>query len=79
MKQHGRCPKCQSSDVIANAKAVDRGHGNREHDFLVATFGKPEAWLFKDEHASRVSAWVCAACGYLEMYADTPANLKVPM
>jgi predicted nucleic-acid-binding Zn-ribbon protein len=77
MKKSGRCPKCGSTDLIADAKAVDRGHGNHESDMIVATFGKPEKWIFKDEHTTKLSAWVCLGCGYLEFWADTPANLVI--
>jgi hypothetical protein len=34
--------------------------------------------IFKDKHSSILSAWVCAHCGYVEFYADSPAALKLP-
>ena len=78
MKKTGKCPKCGSTEIIADARVIDRGAGNQEQEFCVATFGKPEAIIFKDKHSSIVSAWVCQQCGYIEFYADSPAALKLP-
>ena len=50
MKRSGKCPKCGSADIIADAKAIDRSHGGQEKDLSIATFGKPNALIFKDKH-----------------------------
>ncbi|RYD60407.1 MAG: hypothetical protein EOP83_19460 [Verrucomicrobiaceae bacterium] len=44
---------------------------------LIATFRKPEAVVFKGQQTSKLSAWVCADCGFLEFYADDPKRLRV--
>ncbi len=75
MKRTNRCPKCGGNEIIADAKAIDRGHANVQNELTIATFGRPEALLFKDERTSAVSAWVCARCGYVELYADSPSSL----
>ena len=75
MKQSGKCPKCASKDIIADAKAVDRGDQNWEGDLSVATFGKPDAIIFKDKRKSFLSAWVCRSCGFVELYTDQPRGL----
>jgi hypothetical protein len=49
-----------------------------QREFTVATFGKPDALVFKEKHKSTISAWVCGQCGYLELYADSPSSLKLP-
>ena len=78
MKQSHHCPKCGSADIIEDAKAIDRGHLNDESpDLTVATFRTPSAFLFKGKLTSTLSAWVCADCGYVEFYADSPRQLKV--
>ena len=80
MKRMNKCPKCGSSDVIADAKASDRsygGHGSTQTDLTVATFRKPDAVLFKGQQNTTLSAWVCAECGFVEFYADSPKTLKV--
>ncbi len=78
MKQSGKCPKCGSHEVIAGAKAIDRAHGPTQKDFTVATFRTPEAFIFKGEQKSPVSAWVCGSCGFVELYAQFPDRLKIP-
>lgn len=79
MKRTSKCPKCGSTDIIADAKAVDRGDGNAQHDMSIATFRKPEAIIFKEKQQTTVSAWVCGECGYIEFYADAPKQIKLPM
>ena len=77
MKQTNKCPKCGSTEILADAKAIDRGHSDLQREFSVATFGKPDALIFKEQHKSTISAWVCGQCGYLELYADSPSSLKL--
>jgi len=74
MKRTNKCPKCGSSDVIADAKAIDKGDNGH---LTVATFRKPGAVVFKGQVTTTLSAWVCADCGYLELYADDPKKLKL--
>jgi predicted nucleic-acid-binding Zn-ribbon protein len=78
MKRTGKCPKCGCADIIADAKAIDRGHRNSQQEMSVATFRKPEALIFKEKQETTVSAWVCASCGYVEFYADSPTTIKLP-
>jgi predicted nucleic-acid-binding Zn-ribbon protein len=77
MKRTNQCPKCGSNDIIADAKAIDRGHYNGESELSVATFRRPEAMLFKGQLTTTISAWVCADCGFVELYADSPRNIRV--
>ena len=74
MKRTNKCPKCGSSDVIADAKAIDRVDNGA---LSVSTFRKPGAVVFKGQLTTTLSAWVCADCGYLELYADDPKRIKV--
>jgi predicted nucleic-acid-binding Zn-ribbon protein len=75
MKRTNKCPKCGSSDVIQDAKAVDRNE-SFDTELSVATFRKPEALLFKGQLTTTISAWVCTDCGYVEFYADDPQGIK---
>ena len=77
MKRTNKCPKCGSHEVIADAKAVDRAHYNVQTELSVATFCEPDAVLFKGKLTTALSAWVCAECGYVEFYADSPQNIKI--
>jgi predicted nucleic-acid-binding Zn-ribbon protein len=74
MKRTNKCPKCGSSDIIADAKAIERATQTK---LSVATFRKPEALLFKGQLQTTLSAWVCGNCGYAEFYADSPQSIKV--
>ncbi|MGH2568103.1 MAG: hypothetical protein ACRDGA_07155 [Bacteroidota bacterium] len=76
MKSTNKCPKCGSSDVIADAKAIDRTQHSAETELSVATFHKPDALLFKGKASTPLSAWVCSDCGYVEFYADSPKSIK---
>lgn len=78
MKKTGKCPKCGRSDIIVDAKVVDRGDANVQHEMSIVTFRKPDALIFKEKQETNVSAWVCAGCGYVELYADTPDDIKRP-
>ena len=78
MRRTGKCPKCGSADLIVDAKAIDRGDSDRKHEMSVATFREPDAFIFKGEQSTTVSAWVCASCGLVEFYADKPRNLRIP-
>lgn len=77
MKQSNKCPKCGSRDIIADAKAIDRGDSNFQAEMSVATFRNPQAFLFKGQQTTSVSAWVCANCGFVELYADSPRDIRV--
>jgi hypothetical protein len=48
MKRTNQYPKCDSSDIIADAKAIDRGDGNCEQELSVATFRNPGRFYSKD-------------------------------
>lgn len=75
MKRTGRCPKCNSSELIADARAVDRGHYEQHRDMIVARLQDPGRAGAKGVFESTVSAWVCLQCGFVELYADYPAKL----
>ena len=77
MKRSGKCPKCESTNVIADARAEDRGHYNTDQEMSVSTFRRPDALIFKETRTSKVSAWVCGACGFIEFYADEPKTLML--
>ena len=77
MKRPTQCARCGSRDVIADAKVIDREDYNVERDLSVATFRRPQAFVFKGRQTTTVSAWVCGDCGFIELYADDPGSLKV--
>ena len=76
MKRTNQCPKCGSRNVIADAKAVDHNDDFGETELSVATFRYPNALLITGKQKTTLSAWVCADCGYVEFYADSPGSIK---
>jgi predicted nucleic-acid-binding Zn-ribbon protein len=77
MKSSGKCPKCQSTEIISSVTAVDYTHSG-EVDQTLATFSNPGALFFKGRQSTTVSAWVCASCGLVEYYARNPTALILP-
>ncbi|QDU59064.1 hypothetical protein [Aeoliella mucimassa] len=75
MKQSGQCPKCGSNHVIEDAKAIDHYDYGVQQEMQVGVDRNPNAWIFKAQAKSAVSAWLCAECGYVEFYADDPNTL----
>jgi predicted nucleic-acid-binding Zn-ribbon protein len=78
MKNTGKCPKCGGTEIIRDAKAIDRGDVNAPHEMSIATFRKPKALIFKEKQETTASAWICARCGFVEFYADSPSRIKLP-
>jgi len=80
MKRTGKCPKCGGTEVIDDAKAIDRWgqSGTLQSEMSIATFLKPDAMIFKQKQETTVSAWVCSTCGYIEFYADNPDTIRLP-
>ena len=44
-------------------------------EHLIVVDGDPNALIMKDRHVSRVLAFVCGACGYLEMFSGKHEEL----
>ena len=77
MKRTGTCPKCGSKDIITDAQIIEH-YLNADEQLRVASFANPDAFLFKGKATSPLSACVCAACGFTEVYADRPQDLRQP-
>jgi predicted nucleic-acid-binding Zn-ribbon protein len=75
MKSSGQCPKCESTNILCDVKAIDLGDYNAQYDLMVGVAANPTARLFRQQHCSTLSAWVCGDCGYVEFYADDPQGL----
>jgi ribosomal protein S27AE len=71
-----QCAKCGSDSVIQRAMAIDKVTAmGAEQDFTVGVNADPTAIMFKKPARSDVHAWICGRCGYIELYADNPAEL----
>ena len=47
-------------------------------DMTLAVYADPGAIFFQGERTTKVSAWVCTECGYVEFYAAYPKRIKLP-
>ena len=68
------CTRCGSDEVIPRVRVVERGDGTR-YDLQVEVQRRPNAVLFKRPERSSLSALVCGACGFTELYAEAPRAL----
>ncbi len=69
-----QCPKCGSELLIPNARLVEQDFG-AAHTVRVGEFASPDAAFFKWEEQVDLRAQVCAACGFIELYAADPERL----
>jgi predicted nucleic-acid-binding Zn-ribbon protein len=69
--KNGKCPKCGSKDVMADVEVRDDGQ-NGSHPLRVVV-EEPEPpkhgfiWV-AGQSTGDVRAWICARCGYTELY-----------
>ncbi len=69
------CPKCNSTVLIDGVRILDRREKFAQDDLTVAVYKDPDAFLFKGEVKSELTARVCGNCGYVEFFATNPAEL----
>ena len=70
----GPCAKCGSRKVIPDADLLDQGQYS--DGTLQAKIDRyPSAIFRKGRAVSRLTARVCARCGYVELYAEYPEAL----
>lgn len=69
------CRRCGSEDVIPRARVVERDEGGARNDLHVEVQRRPNAMLFKRPERAPITARVCGACGYAELYVDAPRAL----
>lgn len=73
----GICSKCGSNDVMGAVSIADRGNANRIQDVMSAVVDEePNAIIFNRLKTFRIGAWICADCGYTELYTVKPQELK---
>lgn len=71
MKKTNQCPKCKSRRILTEARVIDKASkGGPALNLELAVNKDPDALLFKGEERFTIRAWVCADCGYTELYTD---------
>ena len=65
-----KCIQCDSTDIVQNVRAVDRGKNSHKHNLVVETQRYPTAWVFKGAIEAPLRAAVCGSCGFVMFYAN---------
>ncbi len=74
MPNDNKCPKCGSSERIPDVAVMTRGTAL---DVVAEAKSYPHALFFQGSIRSSLTAIVCGACGFTELYAtDAPALLS---
>lgn len=74
----GVCPKCGSADVMADVEVRDDGRSGGHP--LRVFIEEPEPakhgaiWV-QEQSTGDIRAWICASCGYTELYTTNLAAL----
>jgi len=63
------CPNCQSTQIIPNADAVET------NSLSIRIYEQPGVSLRGVRHYP-LKAWVCAECGYTQLYVNQPRELE---
>jgi predicted nucleic-acid-binding Zn-ribbon protein len=69
------CPRCGSDEVMPRVRIVERGDDGMRHEVQAEVLRRPNARLFKRPERVNLTARVCSACGYAELYAESPGAL----
>jgi hypothetical protein len=75
MSQPLVCSRCGSDEVIPRVRVAERGDDNMRYDLQVEIQRRPNAMFFKRPERADLTARVCCACGYAELYVDAPGAL----
>jgi hypothetical protein len=59
---------------VQRAMVADRTQGG-EIDLQLRVDAKPSAMFLKKSTRSKLHAYVCSSCGYVEFYVDDPKEL----
>lgn len=62
------CPNCRSERIIPNTDAVETGN------LAIRIYEQPGVSLRGARHYP-LKAWVCAECGYTQLYVNQPGEL----
>lgn len=69
----GRCPKCDSAEILEDVGMNTLGEGGPDGKIVFRLEGT--SGFLKKSTRVEARAWICAACGYSELYAADPAQL----
>jgi len=79
MRKTGICPKCTHNRLLHVGAVADTGDDHTElHEMHLAIVFDRKGFFGDDlvRRAGKLSAVVCKACGYTELYVLDPAELQ---
>ncbi len=65
----GICPRCNSQEIVPHVDAVEKGDG-----LAIRIYERPDVTL-RGIRYFPLKAWICANCGYTELYINDPQDL----
>ena len=71
-----KCIYCGGNDLIREVTVFDQSEMG-EHAVKVGKDRNPGALVFKGRERSFTQAMVCGTCGFVHMFATSPAMLKM--
>ncbi len=75
----GKCPKCGSRDVMADVEVRDDGRSSSHPLRVVVEEPEPPKhgviWV-QGQSTGDIHAWICARCGYTELYTNNLVELS---
>lgn len=79
MRTRHVCPRCQHNRILIIAAVPDRAESNWIKPLNVATVVVGRTFMGDDKlgTAGELSAAVCRACGYAELYVAEPAAIPI--
>jgi hypothetical protein len=69
------CLRCGADEVMPRVRVVERGDDNIRYELQAEVLRRPNALVFKRPERVNLTARVCSACGFTELYVDAPAAL----
>lgn len=69
------CLRCGSDSIIPDVRPVDRDNNDTSKAQQLALARTPDALVFKGTEFVKMTARVCADCGFVELTADDPEAL----
>jgi predicted nucleic-acid-binding Zn-ribbon protein len=66
------CAKCGNAEILGGVRVKVAATGTADEVRAVVA---PTSGMIRAQTGSEMRAWICAACGYTEMYAMEPQVL----
>ena len=68
----GTCSRCGGQEVLEGVRLKVPAAGSVDDVHAVVS---PTSGMFRQQTGSPLRAWICAACGFSELYVADPATL----